>query len=378
VAAAIDRTLRYGLENILGSAIPPECWPQVTLPIRLGGFGIGSAAEVAPIAYLSSLSTAQLLLQTHRPNITLLQELNATKQAVKSLPPFVMDTQLDTEAPLKQKDLMNHSHKFRLESYLQHLTATSPIHAARMRACSQARAGSWLTVFPNRVLGTYLSNHEFSVLLRFRLGMAVYPTSDPLYCRLCHSQCDNMGVHSTQCETGGDRTARHDRLRDTILTLIRSSGLSTSREPPGLLQGLEKPADIFVWRDSTPTALDVTVRSPLQKTLIKQAAEEGLVAARQGENVKNKKYNEAIERAGLKFLPLAFETFGGMSPATERFLVDVGTLRASRLCQELSVSINQVFQQVSITLQRGIALNILKRFPEGDFLPDGVDSEMLE
>ena len=51
-------SLRKWLEEIFQSSLDEDSWCQATLPIREGGLGIISACNIAPAAYLSSVSQA--------------------------------------------------------------------------------------------------------------------------------------------------------------------------------------------------------------------------------------------------------------------------------------------------------------------------------
>eukprot|EP00663_Eupelagonemidae_sp_cell21sb_P010460 gene10460-biopygen9576 len=46
---------------------------------------------------------------------------------------------------------------------------------------------------------------------------------------------DPFGDHALVCSGGGDRTRRHNALRDLIVRLAQSAGVAAVAEKPGLL-----------------------------------------------------------------------------------------------------------------------------------------------
>ena len=57
--AEYDETIKTGLENILNVKITDPVWDQVSLPTKLGGFGIRKTTELAISGYLPSVSAVE-------------------------------------------------------------------------------------------------------------------------------------------------------------------------------------------------------------------------------------------------------------------------------------------------------------------------------
>ena len=57
--AEYDETIKTGLENILNVKMTDLVWDQVSLPTKLGGFGIRKTTELAISGYLSSVSAVE-------------------------------------------------------------------------------------------------------------------------------------------------------------------------------------------------------------------------------------------------------------------------------------------------------------------------------
>ena len=103
-------------------------------------------------------------------------------------------------------------------------------------------------------------------------------------CSLCDGVLDKYGDHCLVCPCGGDRTRRHNFLRNVVFHYAASSGLAPELEKPGLLQPrpftgpvaedgskptdpeARRPADVYLprWRRGTPLALDFAVTSGLR------------------------------------------------------------------------------------------------------------------
>ena len=103
---------------------------------------------------------------------------------------------------------------------------------------------------------------------------------------------DIYGDHCLTCACGGDRTRRHNLLRNEVYFFCNSLGLNPEMERPGLLQsgphggGLQenggmqdsnenrRPADVYIpkWRRGIPAALDFAVTNGLLVYLVNKSA----------------------------------------------------------------------------------------------------------
>lgn len=176
---------------------------------------------------------------------------------------------------------------------------------------------------------------------------------------------DVYGDHAFVCSCKGDRTTRHNALRDVIHNNMVTAVFSPVLEPPHILRNSgQKPADIFTpnWADGKAACFDVAVTCPLQSKYLAHSAQTQLYAANHyAEYVKVPKYTKVVEEMGLNFIPLIFESFGGMNPVCEETLLRVARQTAHRLSIDNSVAINHLFQSVSVTLHRRNARMLLSR-----------------
>ena len=120
------------------------------------------------------------------------------------------------------------------------------------------------------------------------------------------------------CQTGcaylGERTFRHNLLRDAIYNASASACLNPAREIRGLLPGsAARPADVFLpaWDKGRDAALDVTVISPLQKNLVDRCAFNHDLPLETAHQRKMANRFEGLRAQNVSLIPLAVETFGG-------------------------------------------------------------------
>ena len=118
--------------------------------------------------------------------------------------------------------------------------------------------------------------------------------------------------------------------------------------------GLDRPGDVyhpdFVY--GKPAYFDVTVRNPLQGSLLSQSAVTAGVAASRGEVEKDAHHEEAVLGAGWIFIPLAVESLGLWSPASLKILRDIAVRATNRSGVSAAVACHHFIEQLSICLWR--------------------------
>ena len=106
----------------------------------------------------------------------------------------------------------------------------------------------------------------------------------------------------------GDIISRHDRVRDTIMTACSSANLSPVYEQKHLLlENNSRPGDVYLpsFIAGQPAALDVTIKSPLQASLISDAARTCGFALTLAEDRKIGHHYQKCSDMGIHFIPLA-------------------------------------------------------------------------
>ena len=131
---------------------------------------------------------------------------------------------------------------------------------------------------------------------------------------------------------GGDKTRRHNAVRDILFLAARGAALSVEREPKHLLlRGGQKPTDLLL-RDYTEgfhaSAFDVTISDTLQPTSLDRAvAVTGYVAQVAHEKFLLK-YQDSCRESNLAFLPLVWGSTDGATSTVHSTLESWSNLEA--------------------------------------------------
>ena len=235
---------------------------------------------------------------------------------------------------------------------------------ARLGAVSLPHAGDFLNVVPSPILGLHMRGSEFRQIVSYRLGIPVYDVAAA--CPACRRESSKSGDHAISCGTDGERISRHNQLRDALFATASTAALSPAREERALLPGdSRRPADVFLphWSGGRDTALDVTVINPMRLDLIEREAEFPGFALGHAHDRKVSQVGEACEREGIVFIPVVFETFGGMSQAAVKVVRRLGAALAGRSGRDEGEVIGHLFQRLSVLLQKGNAALLSNREP---------------
>ena len=142
------------------------------------------------------------------------------------------------------------------------------------------------------------------------------------------------GDHCLVCSGGGDRTTRHNRIRNAFHRLCGIAGLNPELDRSGILRprplqgalgedgsdtsrdsSARRPADVYVprWRAGKPAAFDFAVTSGLRTEQLATSAQDGSAAALQYEGHKCEFLNtrDACAQEGVTFIPMVVEASGG-------------------------------------------------------------------
>ena len=165
----------------------------------------------------------------------------------------------------------------------------------------------------------------------------------------------------------GERIARHNQLRDALYAAAASANLAPLRELRALIpESDSRPADVLIPRytNGKDTCIDVTVINSCRLDLLQRSSEIAGFALNHVFNAKWTKHGPACERAGMIFLPLAFDTFGAVHPQGADFLKKLGKTIARATAQDESECVNHLFQRLSMLLVKGNVNLLLNRRPE--------------
>jgi hypothetical protein len=344
--------------EIVGLELGDAELAQARLPVSLGGFGLRSAVEHAPVAYATSLlATSALCGDLVQGYPVACPEAGALLAEAGVPPPSKMPRQRDLSEILDRRALAGM------------LAGARPLRAARLHSVSRPESGAWLNACPCEAVGLAMSHAEFQVAALLRLGAPVGIEAPCTRCRQLAS--DAFGHHSLCCTAAGDHTRRHNDLRDLVFHRAVAAGLAPEVEPPGLIREdlLMRPADVLLprWTRGRATALDIGVVFPLQDRTVVAAARPGsggLVAIGDMEHSKYLKNQGLCNSNEIAYHPVVCDTLGAWSPAALALFRALASKVAARSLRPVSVEAAEFQQQLSVTLQRANARAILRRMPE--------------
>ena len=245
-----DAQQREKLENILGTVLPEESWTQATLPLTLSGLGVRQCQDQYKASYVGYVLSSEDLVS------------KITGESPKNCQVFQ-----DLHSSLAQLDISNLSQKA-----IPHALDNEKFHglkenlacereSARLLSFSVRHAGAWLSAPPIPALGLHMAPNEIRISAKYRLCVPVYDAE-----RKCPFSkagvLDIYGDYAIACHGRGDAIARHDRIRDKIVSACSSANLSPVVEKKNLIpESQSRPGDIFVptWKAGKPAAFDVTL-----------------------------------------------------------------------------------------------------------------------
>ena len=264
-------------------------WTQAKLAIRKGGLGLRDAEIHSSAAFIASWCACQDHCQKLDQDFSVQQGASDLETAIGDFNSVVAEREHLTSASAKtfrQKDL---SSKIDTAILLRLRENADLQHRAHYNLLELDSSGSWLAAMPSITLGLAIEPMIFLILLQRRLRMRIF--DEEYYCPYCDEVMDCYGDHSLSCACGGDRTKRHNLLRNRAAKICDSAGLRPEVEKPGLLEKRSdeerlddetllngrRPADIFLpaWDLGGSTALDFAITSGLRRDALADTAAHG-------------------------------------------------------------------------------------------------------
>ena len=304
------------------------------LPLRLGGLGLRESLRTAPIAFLAScrntyLLVAQLLHRDTNPIFHLpgeMDNLEYLKQLLPNWDPLPGD--------ISQRSVQDASDRV---LWAQLLDSSNLRDTASLNTQSGGKhTYAWLQAIPHPNLGLSMSSSEFSIALRYWLGIPLFRGNHLQFCT-CRSPLDQHGDHLLGCGQGPLRIRRHDALCNIVYHALSQDNSSVRREERIWGDNRDRPGDIFHpdFDDGRPTYFDISVRHTLQPGNLNRASTNAGAAAVAGEMEKDQKHATNVESIGGRFHPLVMETLGVWTASS------LSTLRAiaarTTVCNGLTV-----------------------------------------
>ena len=198
-----------------------------------------------------------------------------------------------------------------------------------------------------------MSSQEFVCSLRYWLGVPLFSATSPVRCP-CGSVVDQFGDHLLGCGHGPMRIRRHDALCDVIYHALLQDNTGCRKEQRCAGSRLDRPGDVFHpdFVHGKPAYFDVTVRCPLQESLLGRSAVSAGVAAAKGEEDKDAHHDELVQADGGVFVPLVVESLGLWSAASRPVLQDIALRTTIRSGISRGLAYRHLLEQLSVCLWR--------------------------
>ena len=248
---------------------------------------------------------------------------------------------------------------------------------ARLAALCLPNSSGYLNSIPSRKIGLHLKNHEFTTVIKYRLGIKLYPEGSK--CPACHHTLDQFGDHLLHCSHGGLAILRHSVMCNQIFRLCQEGGLGPSREVPHLLNNGRHPVDLWVpFLDAgRPVAIDFTCVSQLRGDFLKREADYPVKFAHER---KERAVGAELRREGISFRPVAVSTFGNFHPEAIKLIQTLSRTKSIRLDLDEKKTFNQEMKILSCQLQRGNSLMFTNKsveFSENQTLDDNNNPDLF-
>jgi len=340
---------------------------MLRIPIRLGGFGLPSMLDMAPLAYISSVSA--LMNQRDLPAFAHLQDsfdawLTAPAPDSNARQPWPgagelgeclanfhhrmeqtrtihpnMSTQLSdnptilpmetAHLPLARPKLQQRLSRLWHTALKMSLVDDAGVQLrARLMGLSQRGASAVLHTIPSCAELT-LNNEEYVSFLKIHQGLMEFDTQTRILC-----PCAGPGgrvaypaTHAELCRGGRGFQVRHDITVQSIAQALRSVGLvvQSNYHPNGPRQNPDLEVFDFPFR-GTVSFVEFAVTSAQQANIVDRAANEPLAAATRCEAKKRRKYADLVRDTNRALFPCVIEAGTG---AFSRGLQEVISLAAA-------------------------------------------------
>ena len=388
---AFDSLMRSSVERILGGPLHEDAWDQCSAGVRDGGLGFRRASDLALPAFVASRIEAQPLVASLAVDLTdaglipnAFEELyeaqtaaafdgflaaltpegqrrarqcledarQTTRDAFAELrglrrrpvtdnPGITMAAALilpaggedpeyaDGEPRGLQNIFASIVDDERLDTLASSFELTSQHESARRirELRDPSVSNDWLWAL-NPAHGAYLPSSHFLTAVRLRVGF--HFLDEPILCpRCCRAILDRSCVHALCCASA-ESTRGHNRVRDSVLQFVSLADGAADTEVPELIPSAPtlRPADIFTPAalPGCQAALDVGIMSP-------DATGAGLDCCDAMHRKKLQTYEpylEELERQNIRYVPLAFSSYGRVHPEAAATFATIAQQAARR------------------------------------------------
>ena len=280
-----DSAVRDCIESFLCSSFTDPEWLMAGLSTKMGGLGLRNTEHHSPAAFLASqVACSNLCKKLDAGYVSNLGESQTNRQMAlidvneRVSPNKHLRADMDN---FPRQQTISHDIDCHTLEKIRESNANNTSYLAHLNHITASGAGSWLHAVPSKALGTHVDPLLYRTMIQRRLRVQIHDSE--FHCPICGEIVDKHGDHCLTCACGGDRTKRHNLIRNEVFHFCNSSGLNPELERPGLLQpsptagamhengsqrnsnSSRRPADVYIpkWRRGTPAALDFAVTSGL-------------------------------------------------------------------------------------------------------------------
>ena len=205
---------------------------------------------------------------------------------------------------------------------------------------------------------------------------------EPATCPECGACLDVYLDHALVCSCGGDRTLRHNAIRDEFFEEAQAAGVRSEKEKLNLLplrpdqeklrgetgRNGRRPADVWLahWSNGRAGAVDFAVTSGLRNDFIASSARDPSSVWGHYEHFKRQYLNTeaSCSERNLEFLPFVVEAHGGgLGPVARRVCASIAQVAAARAGEEVGQQAASMLRRITYSLHRENARAVLRRLP---------------
>ena len=374
--ARADTAIFNVFEGMIGQGLGPLQRRQVILPFSHGGCGVRLPSDVAAPARIAGLA-CHLRDGKTRVGVPLL----AAGSRAADLGPVILNLQAtfgtdydplkDWAADLSRVGCCQVEHtsqkwwtrqwgETKLRSLRKDATGRD---SARLAAQSEGLGSAWMQVVHLDEGTGRIDPAEYRLGLKWLLGVPIIPADcvgTP--CPACATPMDHHGDHLLCCRKN-NFYGRHFAVQEALITIAQAGGQPFVREAPltdastNLRGPALRPADILLraWQGGKDTAVDVTIRHPLQSAELPWSGQKAASFLKATEKAKESKYKAVCQSEGWSFSPAAFDTWGGLGPQAKDLLHKLIARATGTLPPELKpLRVVELRQLVSLALMRQV------------------------
>ena len=196
-----DVITRSTTEALCNIHFDDNSWSQAKLPVRYGGLGLRTVADLALPAFLSSRAAS----------------ISSVNDILRQ-PTNKQEDDDEVRAWLDQNLVLpSNAHKQRNWDDIQCSSAVTTLvpvlnqhRLACFKAASRPESGVCLNCVPNNRVGTFIDNDTLRIGVALQVGLTV---CIPHRCK-CGTMVDTFGTHPLSCRFSAGRIPRHSVLND--------------------------------------------------------------------------------------------------------------------------------------------------------------------